>query len=286
MDDFARVRRGEVLVTIDPRTYQQQVEQASADLSVRVTNLDNNRQTLARARADVAEQDAAVANARAQLAKALADAERSSDLVRDGSVSARENDQNIATSRQAQAGVAQAVAARDSALEQVRSVQVNNAALAAQVRQARAALGAAWLQLEHTVIRAPVDGQLSEVGVHAGQYVAAGAQLFFLVPPEIWVTANYKEAETRHMAVGQPATLTVDALGETRIRGHVDRLAPATGSQFAVLKPNNATGNFIKVPQRIGVRILVDAGQPLAGRLRPGLSVEARVDTAGGAPAR
>ena len=100
------------------------------------------------------------------------------------------------------------------------------------------------------------------------------------------MTANYKEDQTRHMAPGQRAWFTVDALGSTRIWGRVARLSPATGSQFAVLKPDNATGNFTKVPQRISVRILVDDHQPLALRLKPGMSVEASVDTTGGPVAR
>ena len=285
-DDFAQVRQGEVLVRIDPQTYRQEVEQARADRDVRLANLANNRQTLNRARAEVASQQAAIVGARAQLIKARTDLARSSDLVRDGSVSPRENDQNVAAVRQAQASVAQDQAAREAAVQQVRSVQVNGAALAAQVRQAEASLEAAQLQLDRTVIVAPVDGRLSEVGVRVGQYVTAGTQLFFLVPPEIWITANFKEAQTRRMAVGQPASFTADALGDRRVHGHVDRMSPATGSQFAVLKPNNATGNFVKVPQRISVRILVDEGQPLAARLKPGMSLAVRVDTSGGGAGR
>jgi multidrug resistance efflux pump len=104
----------------------------------------------------------------------------------------------------------------------------------------------------------------------------------FLVPPETWVIANYKEAQTARMAVGQRASFTVDALAHARLTGRVEQISPAAGSEFSVLRPDNATGNFTKVPQRIAVRIRVDPGQPLAARLRPGLSVEARVDTSGG----
>ena len=102
-----------------------------------------------------------------------------------------------------------------------------------------------------------------------------------LVPPETWVIANYREAQTARIAVGQRASFTVDALGRARLTGRVERISPAAGSEFAVLKTDNATGNFTKVPQRIAVRIRIDPGQPLARRLRPGMSVEARVDTAG-----
>ena len=286
VDDFAQVKGGEVLVVIDPRTYAQSVEQAKATVDQRRTDLANNAQTLQKSLADVKSADAAVASAEAQLVHAQSDLKRSQDLVRDGSISQRENDQNVATVRQAEAGVKQAGANRDTAVEQVRSVQVNTGALKAQVGAALAQQHSAELQLERTAIHAPQDGQISEVGVHVGQYVTEGTQLFFLVPPERWVTANYKEDQTRHMAPGQRAWFTVDALGSARIWGRVARLSPATGSQFAVLKPDNATGNFTKVPQRISVRILVDDHQPLASRLKPGMSVEASVDTTGGPVAR
>ena len=101
----------------------------------------------------------------------------------------------------------------------------------------------------------------------------------FLVPRTFWITANYREVQTRRMRVGQEATFTVDALGNTRLTGHVESLAPAAGSEFAVLRPDNATGNFVKVAQRIAVRIRIDPDQPLAARLRPGMSVVARIRT-------
>jgi multidrug resistance efflux pump len=129
------------------------------------------------------------------------------------------------------------------------------------------------------VIRAPEAGQLGEIGVRLGQYVTNGTQLFTLVPPDRWVIANYKESQTSHMAPGEPAWFTVDALGGARFKGQVERLSPAAGSEFSVLKPDNATGNFVKVPQRIGVRIVPDPDQPQAAQLRPGMSVEARVET-------
>jgi len=101
----------------------------------------------------------------------------------------------------------------------------------------------------------------------------------YLVPKTLWVTANFKEAQTRRMRVGQPASFTVDALGSIRLKGHVENLAPAAGSEFAVLRPDNATGNFVKVAQRIAVRIRIDPDQPAADRLRPGMSVVARIKT-------
>jgi multidrug resistance efflux pump len=282
VDDFEQTPRDKVLVVIDPNTYRQRVEQARAELDAKIADLANNRQTLERGHAGVATEDAAQLSAQAQLEKAQADLNRSTDLVRDGSLSVRENDQNVAAVREAQAAVAQAAAQHRAAVEVVKSAQVNEGALRAAVEAAQAQLDAAQIDLGHTVIRAPQAGQLSEVDVRVGQYVTNGSQLMFLVPATRWVTANFKEAQTHRMRPGQTAWFNVDALAGARLHGHVERISPATGSEFAVLKPDNATGNFTKVPQRIAVRISVDPDQPASARLRPGMSVEAHVDTASG----
>lgn len=282
VDDYELVAKDKVLVMIDPSTYQQHVEEAKAQLDAKIADLANNRQTLARGHAGVATEDAAELSARAQLAKAQADLRRSTDLMRDGSLSVRENDQNVAAVSEAQAAVAQAQAQRRAAMEAVRSAEVDEGALRAAVEAAQAQFDAAQIDLGHTVIHAPQAGQLSDVGVRVGQYVTNGSQLMFLVPASRWVTANFKEAQTHAMRPGQTAWFNVDALGGGRLRGHVERISPATGSEFAVLKPDNATGNFTKVPQRISIRISIDPDQTLIGRLRPGMSVEAHVDTASG----
>jgi RND family efflux transporter MFP subunit len=213
---------------------------------------------VAAARANLSAQRAGLANARAQLLRARADMARVNDLVSDGSVSIRERDQTLAALRQADGG---------------------QGSFEAQVDAARAQLDLAQIDLEHTVITAAAEGQVSEIGVRVGQYVTNGTQLMSLVPADRWVIANFKEAQVATMAPGQHATFTVDALNGARFTGRVERLAPAAGSEFAVLKPDNATGNFVKVPQRIGVRIALDPGQRLAARLAPGMSVEAVVDT-------
>ncbi|RZT55048.1 multidrug resistance efflux pump [Sphingomonas sp. BK036] len=280
--DFADVKQGDPLVKIDDRIYRQRVDQAQAQVDAQAATLANSRQTAASREATFAAQDAAVANAAAQLMRAQADMARVNDLVTDGSVSLRERDQTLAAFRQAQAQVQQAKAAREIARQDIRTVEVGRGGQKAGVSGAEAARSLARIDLANTVIRAPETGRLSEVGVRLGQYVTAGSQLMFLVPPETWVIANFKEAQTARMAVGQPASFTVDGLANERLTGHVERIAPAAGSEFAVLKADNATGNFTKVPQRIAVRIRVDAGQRLSARLRPGMSVQARVDTAGG----
>ena len=280
VDDFARVRAGQVLVEIDPRPFRQRVAQAQAELDRKIADLANNRQKLAQGRAAVRLSDAGIMSARAKLTKAVADERRSADLVRDGSLSKRENDADVAVLAQTRAELEQSHASRDDAIQAVKATQVNEGALAADVEAARAALQSAQIDLGYTVIRAPQAGVLSEVGIRLGQFVAAGTPLMYMVPAERWVIANYKENQTHHIHVGQRAWFSVDALGGARINGHVERISPATGAEFSALKPDNATGNFTKVPQRIPVRISVDAGQPRAERLRPGMSVEVHVDTA------
>ncbi|MCS4509887.1 HlyD family secretion protein [Xylophilus ampelinus] len=282
MQDFQTVEAGQVLVRIDDRIYRQRVEQAQATLEGQIAALDNSAQTRRSREATVASQVAAVGNARAQLARARADLQRVDALVADGSVSLRERDQTVAALREAEAAVAQARAAGEIARQDVRAVTVGRAGLEAGVEGARAALALAEIDLANTVVRAPRAGRLSEVGVRTGHYVTAGTQLMFLVPARLWIIANYKEAQTAAMAPGQPVRFRVDALDRAELTGRVEQLAPAAGSEFSVLKADNATGNFVKVAQRIAVRIAIDPGQPLAARLRPGMSVETMVDTAGG----
>ncbi len=280
--DYDRVEAGQVLARVDDRIYRAKVEQAQASLAAAQASLANSTQARASRSAQVESQIAGLASARAQYSRARADMARANDLVRDGSISIRERDQTLAALRQAEAQIHQVEAAEESARQDVRTVDVGRSGLEAQVKAAQAQLDAAQIDLDYTVIRAPDSGQLGEIGVHLGQYVTNGTELMAVVPPDLWVIADYKEAQTARVAPGEPASCTVDALDGARFTGHVERLAPAAESEFAVLKPDNATGNFVKIPQRIGVRIDVDPGQPLAARLRPGMSVEVRIDTRDG----
>jgi multidrug resistance efflux pump len=279
VQDFQQVRRGQPLLRIDDRIYRQRVQQAQANIAGQTAALNNSQQSQRSSEASVAGQAAAVENARAQLARAQADMRRVAELAAAGSVSLRERDQTVAALRQAETGLRQAEAQHTIAREQVRTVTVGRGGLEAAVEAARAAESLAQIDLANTIIRAPQDGQVSELGARLGQYVTAGTQLMFLVPRKVWVVANFKEAQTARMAPGQRATVRVDALGGATLTGRVQQLAPAAGSEFSVIRPDNATGNFVKVAQRIPVRIAIDPGQPPAQRLRPGMSVEARVDT-------
>lgn len=279
--DYEQVKAGQPLVQIDNRIATQRVAQARAQLAAQEAQLKNSSQSERSARAGVQGQDAGLMSAQANLERAQADVKRIDKLAQEGSVSQRERDQAVAALRQAQAAVAQVQAQRRGAQEQVNTVVVGRDGLAAGVEAAKAALELAEIDLANTTIKAPADGQVGEVGVRLGQFVTAGTQLLALVPAKLWVIANFKEAQTAHMRIGQPARLQFDALDGAQLTGKVENIAPAAGSEFSVIKPDNATGNFVKVAQRVSVRIAIDPEQALAARLRPGLSVLATVDTQG-----
>jgi multidrug resistance efflux pump len=278
VQDFQAVAPGQLVATIDERIFRQRLEQARADLHSAQAALANSTPTQASARATVSQTEAAIAGAQAQLVRAQADARRVRQLRAGGWVAQAQVDVAEAALRAAQAQLDQARAQRGVAETGVTSSALGRGALEAAVEKAQAQVRLAEIDLANTRILAPRAGRLGEVGVRQGQYVTSGTQLMSLVPNQVWVTANFKETQMRSVRVGQPAVLEVDALDE-KIRGHVERISPATGSEFSVIRPDNATGNFTKVAQRIPVRISIDPGQPLAQRLTPGMSVVARVDT-------
>jgi multidrug resistance efflux pump len=279
VQDFQYVKQGDLLAQIDDRTYQQRYAQAVAQLAAQKAALDNWAQSHSTAEAGVLLNQAALANAEAQAAKSVADLKRVDSLAADGSLSLREQDSSKAARAQTAAAVAQARASLEIAKQQVRSVSVNKQSLEAAVAAAEAALKAAKVDLDNTRIIAPEDGQLGQVTVRKGAYVNTGAQLMGLVPKQLWVIANLKETQMNNVQVGQPATFKVDALDGAQLTGVVERISPATGSEFSVLPADNATGNYVKIAQRIPVRIRIDAGQAKARRLAPGMSVIVSIDT-------
>ena len=297
VQDYMAVKAGDVIVKLDDRIYRQKLEQARSALAAQEANLANTAQArlsreaaIGNTQAQIAGAQAQVLNARAQLTRAQADMRRATPLAQDGSLSQRERDQTEAALHQAEAAMKQAEATalqtqagRAVATQDLRTVVVNRNAVEAAVDSARAAVRLAEIDLENTQIRAPRDGHVGEVGVKLGQYVTPGTQLMAVVPAQVWVVANFKEAQTARMASGQIAHFHVDALANAQLTGHVERIAPATGSEFSVIKQDNATGNFTKIPQRLSVRIAVDPDQAAAQHLRPGMSVVVNVDTQGGA---
>jgi membrane fusion protein (multidrug efflux system) len=278
--DNQDVKAGQPLVRIDPRDYRAATAQYRAQMDVAEANAEN-------VRAGIREQEAAIEQARAQLAASRADAAfaagevaRYAPLAESGA----ETREKLATLRNQATQAAKTAAAQAAALD---SAERRIGSLKAQVRQARAQgegaqaqLAAADVNLSSTVVRASVDGRVGDKGVRVGQYVQSGTRLMSVVPlSAIYITANFKETQIGLMRAGQPATIKVDALPGVGLHGHVESVSPGTGAEFSLLPPQNATGNFTKIVQRVPVRIAIDAGPEARRVLVPGLSVTVDVDT-------
>jgi len=264
--DFQKVKQGELLVQIDDRIYRQKLHQAIATLDTKKAALDSSYRQEDSAKSQIF-------SAKAALQKAKADWDRVQPLTRQGYQSQSQSDASRASYDQAQADYSVAE-------QNLKTILANRAGLVADIAGAEAAVELAQLDLGYTHIYAPVNGRVGEVGVKLGQYVSVGTQLMAVVPDDIWITANYKETQLNNMKIGQPVSFTVDALQHKRMTGYVERFSPASGSEFAVLKSDNATGNFTKVVQRIPVRIRLTPNQDGLDRLVPGMSVITSVDTA------
>ncbi|EOB4236234.1 HlyD family secretion protein [Raoultella planticola] len=283
VQDFDNVKPGQVLFQIDDRIYKQRVHQAQATLAMKQAALKNNLQQRKSAEAVIQRNEAALQNARAQNQKNQADLKRVQDLTADGSLSIRERDSARASAAQGSADIEQAKATLEMSRQDLQSTIVNRDALAADVASAGAALELAEIDLNNTRIVAPTAGQLGQISVRLGAYVSAGTHLTSLVPPQHWVIANMKETQLAQIRIGQPTTFSVDALNGETFSGTVQSISPATGVEFSAISPDNATGNFVKIAQRIPVRIAVNDGQKNSSRLRPGMSVQVAIDTREGA---
>jgi membrane fusion protein (multidrug efflux system) len=307
VDDNQVLKAGQVVVQLDRKDYQVALERAKADLAdaiaghraatttVPITHtdtasaLDTARANLAAAQKEVAMVEARRREAEANHTKAAQDLERMRQLVAKDEVSRQQYDTAVAAEQAAQATVdaAQAavataqshvvqaeaqVRAAQTAPQQVAVTEARAGAAGANVQKYQAAVAQAELNLQYTTIQAPVNGVVSKRSVEPGQVVQSGQPLMAIVNlDDIWVTANYKETQLEYMKVGQRATIHVDAYNRD-FRGHVDSIGGGTGARFSLLPPENATGNYVKVVQRVPVKIVFEPGQDLAG-LRPGMSV-------------
>jgi multidrug resistance efflux pump len=278
--DYQSVKQGQLLVKIDDRTYVQKLAQAQATLASQKASLDNSRQQENSGKANIASSSAAVDSAQAALKQADLAFERQENLGRSGVGTSSAQETAAADLEKAKASVAQAKAALEVSRQDLATIVTNRGSLEAAVSNAEASVELAKIDLENTEVRAPRDGKVGEVGARLGQYVTAGTQLMSVVPEDVWIIANFKETQLDGMQVGQPVAIRVDALNHKELRGRIERFSPAAASEFAVIKSDNATGNFVKIAQRVGVRISVDAGQDLAKQLEPGMSVEVWVDKA------
>ena len=220
---------------------------------------------------------AALVNAKAQAIKSGLDLKRVENLTADGSLSIRERDASRASNSQTVAEVQQAKATLDVSRQDLQTVIVNRASLEADVASAQASLELAQIDLDNTRIIAPRDGQLGQISVRQGAYVTAGTRLTSLVPQQMWVVANMKETQMARIRAGLQVSFSVDALDGESFQGEVEYFSPAAGSEFSAISPDNATGNFVKIAQRIPVRIKITSDN--AAHLRPGMSVEVNIDT-------
>jgi membrane fusion protein, multidrug efflux system len=313
-DDNEVVQAGTLLVELDPKDYQVAVDRARADLAnaqanaiaanvgVPLTQTTSSSQLLAAdagvkgAQRDIESARAKLNDAQAMYAKTSADLKRMEQLIAKDEISHQQYDAAVAANNSAKAQVdaatsaiasaeshaaqsqAQAEAAR-TVPEQLKVTRARAGAATAEVQRAVSALAQAELNLQYTKIVAPVTGVLSKRSVEPGQTVQAGQPLFSIVNlDDIWTTANFKETQLRDMKVGQRAKIKVDAYGR-EFSGTVESIGGATGARFSLLPPENATGNYVKVVQRIPVRIRFDKGQDPNHQLRPGMSVEPVVFT-------
>jgi membrane fusion protein, multidrug efflux system len=280
VQDFDRVHAGDVLAEIVDDDYQAVVAQINAGIAAagaQVEALQAQRPLLeANVRAAKATAEVTAANIE-QNARDLSRQER---LLKTGSSSTEASEKLQTTRAQLTAQLEQNRAQVSAASHQIEVLAAQTAQAQAAVSAQKASLQVAQLNLTYTRILAPQDGVIGQRQIKPGQYVGVGTQITTLTPlPHVWVIANYKETQLTHMRVGQSAEIAVDTFPGRKLHGHVVAFAPGAGSQFALLPPDNATGNFTKVVQRIAVKIVVDDAAGLSDQLRPGMSVVARTDT-------
>ncbi len=280
VQDFQHVTAGTLIARIDDGTYRQKLEQARANLSGQEAALSRFEQQRLSAEAKVTAAEAAQKSAEASFDTADANWNRIAPLAAKGFAPGSDLDLARKSRAEADAALNQARAQVEVARQDLASVITSRQSLEAAVDSAKAAVSLAELDMTHTRIVAPADGTLGEVGVRVGQYVQPGTGLASLVPDDRWIVANFKETQVRGMAPGQRVDFTVDAYPGRVFHGQVERFSPATGSEFAVLKSDNATGNFTKIAQRMPVRIRIDGQDTQSGRLVPGMSVIVSIDTA------
>lgn len=278
--DFQRVRAGQLLAQIDDDDYRAAAEQAQANVAVARTAIDNLM-----AQAELQKANIAGAQAGLMAAHAVADrggkaARRQQMLLDHGAGSLDAVEATHATDLSSRADLARNGASVLAATRQLSVITSQIAQAHATLRAAQAAADLAQINLNRTRIVAPQDGVLGQRQVRVGQYLAVGGQVTTLTPlPRVWVIANYKETQLARIRPGQSATITVDAWPGHVIKGHVLAFAPASGAKYSLLPPDNATGNFTKIVQRVAVKIEIDDVGQLADRLGPGLSVVADIDT-------
>jgi len=310
VNDYQTVKAGDLLVQLRDDDFRAQLAQAEAAVAAAKAAIEDNRRQkdlqdakidrartgIDLAKAQISAAQATIEATKADLDRTIAERTRQEALIATQSATHQHLEQAVADEQRFRA----LELVRQADLEQAKAGLANNQTaviaetraravldsrdgqLIADLHGKQASLDAARTNLDYTRIFAPENGVVGERKVRPGQMVSPGTQVLSLVQADVWVQANYRETQVRHMRPGALAEISVDAFPGVRLKGKLVQVAPASGSQFALLPPDNATGNFTKIVQRVPVKIVLDPGQPVAQRLRPGLSVIARVRTSGG----
>ncbi|KRQ06341.1 HlyD family secretion protein [Bradyrhizobium manausense] len=277
--DNEKVRSGQVLARIDDRDFKAALGQARADVAAAEASVSNLDAQLELQQPVIAQSTADVTAADANLKFAQEERARYDELMKSGSGTIQRAQQTDAALRASNAQLQHAESGLVAARRKVDVLTTQRAQAIAQLDRARAVADQAELNLSYTEITAPVDGTVGARSLRVGQYVQAGTQLMAVVPLDaVYVVANFKETQLTHVRAGQPVELQVDSFRNRTLHGHVDSLSPASGLEFALLPPDNATGNFTKIVQRVPVKIVLD-DHSLTGLLRPGMSAVPTVDT-------
>ena len=278
--DHQLVQAGQLLVRLDARDYRAALDHAQAVVATAAATIDGLRAQLVLQQSTIQQQAAELTAHAAQAEYTAADAERYRSLAMTAAGSRQDQQRTTSLDTQARAAVLSAAAALQAARQRVPMLQARVAAAEADLARARADLETAQLDLGYTEIRSPIDGYVGNRAAQLGAYVAQGGYLLSITPAHgLWVDANFKEDQLAAMTAGRAASVTADVLPGHVFRGHVASLSPGTGAVFSVIPPENATGNFTKIVQRVPVRVLLDDADEKLPLLRPGLSTTVRVDT-------
>jgi membrane fusion protein (multidrug efflux system) len=277
--DNEKVKAGQLLAKIDDRDFRAALDQANADVAAAEAAVRNLDAQIALQQPVIEQGTADIAATEANLKFAQEEQARYDDLMKSGSGTIQRAQQTDAALREKIAQLQHGKSALLAAQRKVDVLSTDRAKAVAQLDRARAVAEQAALNLSYTEISAPVDGTVGARSLRVGQFVQAGTQLMAVVPLDaVYVVANFKETQLTNVRNGQPVEIRIDSFSSTRLKGHVDSLSPASGLEFALLPPDNATGNFTKIVQRVPVKIVLD-DQSLNGLLRPGMSAEPTVNT-------
>jgi membrane fusion protein (multidrug efflux system) len=284
VNDFQMVRKGDLIAVIDPSDYQAQFDLAQANLAAAQATLANLANQRIVQEALVHQAEATIDATEADVLRYQLEDQRQRNLLKTGIAGTQQ------LVEQADDNAKKAIAQRrlnDAQLDQQKAalaaIDIQEKQLRAQIQAAEAQVALASDNLRYTRILSPADGLVGQRQVRLGQFVNVGTQVIAILPlPNIWTLANFKETQMTNIRLGQPARVTVDAFPDLKLTGHVDSWSPGTGSTFALLPPDNATGNFTKVVQRVPVKIVLDNNPSLGALVRPGMSVEATIDTGAG----